>query len=800
MLNLFIFEFFLNTFKYPYNSSTKSCTTQHILLLLQRQKPMESKFQLFFFTLFLLILTIHAQTLATYIVQLHPRGTTKSLFTNKLEWHLSFIQQTISSDEDPSSRLLYSYRSAMDGFAAQLTEAEIEYLQRSPDVISIRPDRNLQIQTTYSYKFLGLSPARENGWYQSGFGRGTIIGVLDTGVWPESPSFIDHDMPPVPKKWKGICQSGQAFNSSNCNKKLIGARYFTKGHFAVSPTRIPEYLSPRDSSGHGTHTSSTAGGVPVPMASVFGYAKGVARGMAPGAHIAVYKVCWFNGCYNSDIMAAMDVAIRDGVDVLSLSLGGFPVPLYDDSIAVGSFRAMEKGISVICAAGNNGPMAMSVANDAPWIATIGASTLDRKFPAIVRMANRQVLYGESMYPLNNRIGIKSKVLELVYLDGGDSESQFCLKGSLPKDKVQGKMVVCDRGVNGRSEKGQAVKEAGGAAMILTNTELNLEEDSVDVHLLPATLVGFDESITLKAYINSTKKPLARIEFGGTVIGKSRAPTVAIFSARGPSFTNPSILKPDVIAPGVNIIAAWPQNLGPTGLPEDNRRVNFSVMSGTSMSCPHVSGIAALIRSSHQNWSPAAIKSAIMTTADVIDHTGKPILDEDKPATSFAMGAGNVNPHRALNPGLIYDIKPTDYINHLCSIGYTNSEIFSITHRNISCHAIMQKNRGFSLNYPSISVIFKDGTSRKMFSRKVTNVGNPNSIYSVEVVAPQGVKVIVKPKKLVFKQENQSLSYKVWFISRKRVTMNFAEGHLTWIHSENGSYRVRSPIVVSWKTK
>ncbi|CAL0326849.1 unnamed protein product [Lupinus luteus] len=690
----------------------------------------------------------------------------------------------------------------MDGFAAQLTESELEYLQKLPDVISIRPDRQVQIHTTYSYNFLGLNSATQNGWYQSGFGRGTIIGVLDTGVWPESPSFNDHGMPPIPRKWKGICQSGQAFNSSNCNRKLIGARYFTKGHLAVSPSRIPEYLSPRDSSGHGTHTSSTAGGVPVPMASVLGYAEGVARGMAPGAHIAMYKVCWFNGCYNSDIMAAMDVAIRDGVDILSLSLGGFPVPLFDDSIAIGSFRAMEHGISVICAAGNNGPSEMSVANEAPWINTVGASTLDRNFPAIVHMGNGQILYGESMYPMNKVLSI-GKELELVYLTDADTESQFCLRGSLPRDKVQGKMVVCDRGVNGRAEKGQVVKEAGGAAMILANTVINLEEDSVDVHILPATLVGFDESVTLKAYINSTMRPLARIEFGGTVIGKSRAPAVARFSARGPSFTNPSILKPDVIAPGVNIIAAWPQNLGPTGLAEDTRRVNFSVMSGTSMSCPHVSGISALIHSAHPRWTPAAIKSAIMTTAEVTDHTGRPILDEDKPAGAFALGAGHVNPQRALNPGLIYDIRPNDYINHLCSIGYTRSEIFSITHRNVSCNDIMKMNRGFSLNYPSISVMFKHGMRRNVFIRRVTNVGSANSIYSVEVVAPEGVKVIVRPKRLVFKQINQSLGYKVWFISRKNVgkggdMMNFAEGSLTWIHSQNGSYRVRSPIVVTWK--
>lgn len=544
----------------------------------------------------------------------------------------------------------------------------------------------------------------------------------------------------------------------------------------------------------------------MPNAGVFGYAEGVARGMAPGAHIAVYKVCWFNGCYNSDILAAMDVAIRDGVDILSLSLGGFPVPLYDDSIAIGSFRAMEHGISVVCAAGNNGPSAMSVANEAPWINTVGASTLDRKFPASVHMGNGQVLYGESMYPATtNRVRSNHEELELVYLTEGDIESQFCLRGSLPREKVQGKMVVCDRGVNGRAEKGQVVKESGGAGMILANTEINLNEDSVDVHVLPATLVGFDESVKLKAYINSTRKPLARIEFGGTVIGNSRAPAVATFSARGPSFTNPSILKPDVVAPGVNIIAAWPQNLGPTSLPQDLRRVNFSVMSGTSMSCPHVSGIAALVHSAHPKWSPAAIKSAIMTTADVTDHMKRPILDEDKPAGVFAIGAGNVNPQRALNPGLVYDIKPDDYVTHLCSLGYTSSEIFSITHRNVSCYEIMKVNRGFSLNYPSFSVIFKSGMSRKMFSRRVTNVGGPNSIYSVEVMAPEGVKVIVKPKRLVFKETNERLSYRVYFLSRKRVRkgadmMTFAEGHLTWVSSQNGFHRVRSPIAVTWKSK
>ncbi|KAJ0956949.1 putative tripeptidyl-peptidase II [Helianthus annuus] len=742
----------------------------------------------------------HQQPLKTYIIQLHPDAMRESLFASKLHWHLSVLEKTV---DDPSSRLLYSYHSAMEGFAARLSEPELELMRKLRHVVAIRPDRVHKLHTTYSYKFLGLSPNDENGaWVKSGFGRGSIIGVLDTGVWPESPSFDDRGMPPVPKKWRGVCQRGEDFNGANCNRKLIGARFFSKGHSvaSLSPSEddVSEYLSPRDSHGHGTHTASTAAGSAVPMASVLGNGAGTARGMAPGAHIAIYKVCWFSGCYSSDILAAMDEAIRDGVDILSLSLGGFPIPLYDDSIAIGSFRAMEHKISVICAAGNNGPIANSVANVAPWVATIGASTLDRKFPAVVRMGNGKIVYGESVYPGTSH----EKRLEIVYLTGGDRGSNYCFKGSLPRNKVQGKMVVCDRGVNGRAEKGQVVKEAGGAAMILANTEINLEEDSIDAHVLPATLIGYSESVQLKSYINSTRRPTGRIIFGGTVIGRARGPSVAQFSSRGPSFMDPVIPKPDVIAPGVNIIAAWPQNLGPSALPEDSRRVNFTIMSGTSMSCPHVGGLAALIRSAHPKWSPAAIKSALMTTADVTDHYGKPIMDGDNPAGILAMGAGHVNPVRAIEPGLIYDITPNEYIMHLCSIRYTKSEIFTITHRNVSCQDMMKNNKGFSLNYPSISVIFKSDMTSKMVKRRVTNVGEPKSTYAVKVVAPEGVKVRVKPRRLSFSRSNQSLTYRVWFILKQSSGSKqgrFSQGQLTWMNLQDNKVKIQSPILVTKST-
>ncbi|EOA37865.1 hypothetical protein CARUB_v10012040mg [Capsella rubella] len=748
----------------------------------------------------------------TYIVQLHPNTETAKTFASKFDWHLSFLQEAVlgveeEEEEEPSSRLLYSYGSAIEGFAAQLTVSEAEMLRYSPEVVAVRPDHVLHVQTTYSYKFLGLDGLGNSGvWSKSRFGQGTIVGVLDTGVWPESPSFDDTGMPSVPRKWKGICQEGENFSSSSCNRKLIGARFFIRGHrVANSPEDSPnmprEYISARDSTGHGTHTASTVGGSSVSMASVLGNGAGVARGMAPGAHIAVYKVCWFNGCYSSDILAAIDVAIQDKVDVLSLSLGGFPIPLYDDTIAIGTFRAMERGISVICAAGNNGPIDSSVANTAPWVSTIGAGTVDRKFPAVVRLANGKLLYGESLYPGK---GLKNaeREVEVIYVTGGDRGSEFCLRGSLPREVIQGKMVICDRGVNGRSEKGEAIKEAGGVAMILANTEINQEEDSIDVHLLPATLIGYAESVLLKAYVNATVKPKARIIFGGTVIGRSRAPEVAQFSARGPSLANPSILKPDMIAPGVNIIAAWPQNLGPTGLPYDSRRVNFTVMSGTSMSCPHVSGITALIRSTYPNWSPAAIKSALMTTADLYDRQGKAIKDGNKPAGVFAIGAGHVNPRKAINPGLVYNIQPVDYITYLCTLGFTRSDILAITHKNISCSGILRRNPGFTLNYPSISVIFKRGKTTEMITRRVTNVGSPNSIYSVNVKAPEGINVIVKPKRLVFNHADQTLSYRVWFVLKKRNrgkgVATFTQGQLTWVNSRNLMQRVRSPISVTLK--
>ncbi|KAM3231135.1 hypothetical protein ACQJBY_061348 [Aegilops geniculata] len=764
---------------------------------------------------------VQEEALQTYIVQLHPREASGrgEATSSEHDWHLAFLAKSVPSSEEqddkrqqqPSSRLLYSYHTVFDGFAARLTVGEAAALRSLQGVASVREDRRVELHTTYSYRFLGLNVCPTGAWARARYGRGVVVGVLDTGVWPESPSFDDRGMPPVPDRWRGVCETGERFNATNCNRKLVGARFYSKGHRANYPTnpsdaaaRTREYASPRDAHGHGTHTASTAAGSAVAGASVLGAGAGEARGVAPGAHVAAYKVCWFNGCFSSDILAGMDDAVRDGVDVLSLSLGGFPIPLFEDSIAIGSFRATVRGVSVVSAAGNNGPEPSSVANEAPWMLTVGAATLDRRFPAYVRLGNGRVLYGESMYP--GKVGLKNggKALELFYAAGGSREAMYCMKGSLSAADVAGKMVVCDRGITGRADKGQAVKEAGGAAMVLANSEINRQEDSIDVHVLPATLVGYQEAVELKNYISSTPRPVARIAFGGTRIGRARAPAVALFSARGPSVTSPSVLKPDVIAPGVNIIAAWPGSVGPSGLDGDARRSNFTVLSGTSMACPHVSGIAALVRSAHPSWSPAMVRSAIMTTADVTDRQGKPITDGDggDRADAFAMGAGHVNPALAVDPGLVYDIEPADYVTHLCTLGYTKREVFKITHSAVNCSELLHENPGFTLNYPSIAVAFKDGggETSTVLRRTVTNVGAPNSTYTARVGAPPGVKVTVAPTTLAFAEFGEKKSFQVWVDASGAAGKDIAEGYLVWKQRGAGQGRrrtVRSPIAVTW---
>ncbi|GAB4853711.1 hypothetical protein Ancab_017903 [Ancistrocladus abbreviatus] len=757
-----------------------------------------------FFILFVLLQCCISTLMAakqTYIVHMNHHQK-PSIYPTHHDWYSANLQ-SLSSDPSSASSLLYTYTTAYHGFAASLTPYQAASLRQSPSVLGVYEDTLYSLHTTRSPEFLGLD-VEEGLWAGhstqdlNAASQDVIIGVLDTGVWPESRSFHDLDMPPVPTRWRGVCESGSDFNSSSCNKKLIGARSFSRGSkmasggsFMKNPKEID---SPRDYDGHGTHTASTAAGAQVTNASLLGYARGTARGMATRARVAAYKVCWKTGCFASDLLAGMDRAIQDGVDVLSLSLGGGSAPYYRDTIAIGAFTAMEMGIVVSCSAGNSGPSKASLANTAPWIMTVGAGTLDRNFPAYAVLGDGKRFTGVSLY---SGKGMGTRPVSLVYGDKSNSSGNLCLPGSLDPAWVRGKVVLCDRGTNARVEKGVVVRDAGGVGMILANTADSGEELVADSHLLPAVLVGMKVGNLIREYVKNGGNPTAVLSFGGTVLNVRPSPVVAAFSSRGPNLVTPQILKPDVIGPGVNILAAWSEAVGPTGLNMDTRKTQFNIMSGTSMSCPHISGLAALLKAAHPDWSPSAIKSALMTTAYNLDSTRSPLRDaaDGTLSSPWAHGAGHVDPQKAMSPGLLYDISVDDYVAFLCSLDYTIDHVQAIVKRpNVTC------SRKFSdpgqLNYPSFSVLFGKSTVVR-YTRELTNVGEARKLYRVAVDAPSMVGVKVRPSWLLFRSEGEKKRYTVTFVSKKGAAPpqgKTAFGSVSWNSDQN---QVRSPVSFMW---
>ncbi|MED6119487.1 hypothetical protein PIB30_012394 [Stylosanthes scabra] len=739
----------------------------------------------------------------TYIVHMN-HNQKPSIYPTHHDWYIASLQSlsTNSDSDSDSDPLLYSYKTAYNGFAASLDPNQAQALLDSGSVLGLYEDTLYQLHTTRTPEFLGLETQTSlwAGHSTEDLGQAlhdVVIGVLDTGVWPESRSFDDAGMPEIPARWRGQCESGEDFSPKLCNKKLIGARSFSRGFRMASGDsgsgKPKEPMSPRDKDGHGTHTASTAAGSPVANASLLGYATGTARGMAPQARLAAYKVCWTDGCFASDILAGIDRAIEDGVDVLSLSLGGGSAPYFRDTIAIGAFAAVEKGIFVACSAGNSGPTKSSLANVAPWIMTVGAGTLDRDFPAFAVLGNKKRFNGVSLY---SGKGMGTEPLSLVYFKNSSKSSNICLPGSLDPALVRGKVVLCDRGMNARVEKGRVVRDAGGVGMILANTAESGEELVADSHLLPAVAVGRIVGDQIREYVGSDPNPTAVLSFGGTVLNVRPSPVVAAFSSRGPNTVTRQILKPDVIGPGVNILAAWSEAIGPSGLAQDTRKTNFNIMSGTSMSCPHISGLAALLKAAHPEWSPSAIKSALMTTAYTRDNTRSQLHDAALGSVSnpWSHGSGHVNPQKALSPGLVYDASTSDYVKFLCSLDYSQEQLqILIKHSGFNC------TKKFSdpgqLNYPSFSVIF--GNKRVVrYTRRLTNVGDAGSVYRVNVNGPTGVNITVKPTRLVFEKVGERKTYTVTFVSSKgaKETARYGFGSIVW---RNPQHQVKSPVAIAW---
>jgi subtilisin family serine protease len=730
-----------------------------------------------------------------YIIHMNLSAMPKA-FSNHHTWYQSTLSSALENSQltttnnlgSPiSSKLIYTYTHVMNGFCANLSPKEHESLKNSPGYISSIRDLNMKLDTTHSPQFLGLNP-NIGAWHDSNFGKDVIVGLIDTGVWPESKSFNDYGLTKIPSKWKGQCENSIHFNSSLCNKKLIGAKFFNKGILAKYPNVTLGLNSTRDTEGHGTHTSSTAAGSRVDEASFFGYAAGTASGIASNSRVAMYKAIWEGGLLSSDVIAAIDAAISDGVDVLSLSFGLDEVPLYEDPVAIATFAAIEKGVFVTTSAGNEGPILKTLHNGTPWVITVASGTMDRGFQGTLTLGNGKKIIGISLY-----IGtFSTHNVPIVFMGLCDNVKEL--------QKVKRKIVVCEE-KNGTSISDQvyyldAAKVFG--AVLISNSSETYYSQNTFATIIVDPINGQIVKAYIKSYYNSKHSTsIASMSFMKTGFGVKPAPSVDSYSSRGPSFSCPFVLKPDITAPGTSILAAWPTNVPVLELKSHKLYGEFNIISGTSMACPHVAGVAALIKGAHRDWSPAAIRSAIMTTSDILDNTKEPIKDigkGNKAATPFAMGAGHVNPNRALNPGLVYDVGVQDYVNLLCALKYSQRNITTITKSSSNdC-----SKPSLDLNYPSFIAFFNGGNSSSStvqeFHRTVTNVGEGQTIYVASISPIKGFHVSVIPNKLVFHEKNEKLSYKLKIeVASMTKLKKVAFGYLTW---KDVKHTVRSPIVVT----
>ncbi len=703
---------------------------------------------------------------------------------------------------------IYDYQYSFNGFAARLTPSQVEALKGRSDIVQVWENEYRQLTTNTSPDFMGLTAGGEP-WSKGYTGEDVIIGVIDTGIWPEHPSVADI---PTPKKgnkgpeivygappahWQGTaCDFGNAgFNPGDaafdCNNKLLGARYYNAGF----PDSVlcgaglncgwTEFLSARDNDGHGSHTATTAGGNNGVDAAIGGSGLGSVSGMAPRARLAIYKVCWngslpttpSRGCASIDSMAAIDQAVADGVDVINFSIGGssnnFNGP---DDIAF--LFAAGSGVWVATSAGNSGPDSQTIGTPSgvPWITAVAAAQDDQVFGVGVDIATAAAGVSGTYEAVEAAISVPLATTGVV---SGDLVVADPLNGCAPlSNSIGGEVALVQRGGCAFSDKFLNAQAAGASALVVFNNNGDpiVMGGSAFGILIPGVMVGQSDGELIHATLTGGADVVVTLD---PAISIPKANTIATFSSRGPNGGAPDIIKPDVAAPGVAILAAET----PDGNDFQVQGELFQSISGTSMASPHTAGLFALLKQAHPDWSPAMARSAIMTTArQNINKTFG-----SAPADPFDIGAGHVVPGDAFDPGLAYDADIFDYVRFTCG-SETQPQIFSAG----TC-AFFGSIDSSDLNLPSIGIGELVGS--QTITRTVTSVSNNNGkkSYTVSVDAPPGTEVSVSPASFKLKP-GQSATYQVTISTTSDATLNaWTFGSLTWSHG--GEYSVRSPIAV-----
>jgi subtilisin family serine protease len=678
---------------------------------------------------------------------------------------------------------VYDFRYAFNGFAARMTKGDVARAKADPGVLSVEKAQEVEMDTATTPAFLGLTDPATGLWTapRNIKGENTVIGIIDSGIWPESKSFSDRDAKGklVYRQIRGFhakCSSTEivtdgSWDSNDCNKKLVGAQFFCESR-GCDGVLEHEFLSPRDYNGHGTHTASTAGGnegVPTTQgAALFGSVNGI----APRARVAAYKVCWDNGAggcgaNTGDSVAAIDQAVADGVDVLNYSISGTQTN-YLDSVEVAYLFAADAGVFVATSAGNAGAP-NTVAHISPWLASVAAGTHDRSGTATITLGNGAVYTGASLTDAASGNVVLATASGKPGADPNLVRQCFSADGGgnavLDPAKIGGKIVVCERGgaapANARVDKSVAVKNGGGIGMILYNVAAS--SLNADLHSLPTVHVDHVNGPAIVAYVNSAGASATASLSRAVVNRTAPAPDVAAFSSRGPSRAGGGdILKPDFMLPGQDILAA----VAPPG----NAGKDFDIYSGTSMSSPHVAGVGALMSQAHPNWSPAAMRSAMATTADA---TSRPGLSQP-----LNVGSGHVRPNLMVNPGLVYDAGFNDYLAFLKGQGLCCASSASIPALDAS-----------DLNQPSLAV--GDLAGVQTLHRTVTNVGGAAATYNATVAAPAGFTVNVNPASFTI-PAGGTKSFDVTIRRTDGPLNTYRFGSLTW---SDGTHSVRSPIVI-----